>query len=318
MTFGFMGIGFMELAMSVILILPILLLLAGLVVFAIVVGLGSWRMALLMAGIVLLLAVATICGLFLLRSTSRSAPLTASFSGETYQKARVPTASEHVRPLSSPPAASKSAAKPIPAEAEADLPFGQDTAETEVPKEDTAKTKQPDIVPRLSDEERARRPAWVESRAGLTEEGYQMVVTAGPYTTDIECQRAMPDRIREAVADYATLYLGLRAKELPVLPDGFLGADTDLVTETHRETITTSVGPMRQWHARLTLRRKFDRWLDEQVRAAIVERRIAAIAGISSIVVLGMAVAWGILRRGPSRSPRGPPGPVDIQNRNAP
>ncbi len=175
-------------------------------------------------------------------------------------------------------------------------------ATTETAPEPQQPAKKAKVQVEMSAAERACRPTWVEAPAKLTDKGYQMVVTAGPYTTDMECQHALPERVKEAVAEYAQLYLGAQWRQLPLLPDGFLAADPDLMAQTHRETITTSVGPMQQLHARLLLGKKLNRWLDEQLRAAIVGRRLMIAATVSGLVLLSIGAAWAVARRAASRT----------------
>jgi len=155
---------------------------------------------------------------------------------------------------------------------------------------------------------RPKLPAWVEAPAGQTENGYQMVVTAGPYTSDVECQRALPGRVRDAVTEYAQIYLGERSNQLRWPLDGFSAADPDLIAETCRETIDTSLGPMRQLHARLLMGKKLNRWLDEQLQESIVSRRLEGLAGTAGLILLAMTAAWAVLRRR-GRSPAVSAGP---------
>lgn len=143
------------------------------------------------------------------------------------------------------------------------------------------------------------RPAWVDAKEGLVEEGYQKVLVVGPYSTDQECEREVPTKLEEAVDEYA------RSRDARLGPRLKISAATlhleqpRLVRDHYAETISSSVGPMRQFHLRLVFDRKFNRWLDQQLSQIVVARRVGMLGAAGSLLLAGMALAWLWLRRAP-------------------
>jgi hypothetical protein len=142
------------------------------------------------------------------------------------------------------------------------------------------------------------RPAWVDAQPGLIEEGYQRILVVGPYSTEPECHREIPGKLEEAVDEYALMYDPKLGPRLHIRGDTLRTEQPRLVREQYAETISSSVGPMRQIHLRVVFDRKFNRWLDQKLAQLVVARRVASLAALGGIVLTVLAVAWLWLRRG--------------------
>jgi hypothetical protein len=142
------------------------------------------------------------------------------------------------------------------------------------------------------------RPPWVEAEPGLIEEGYQKIVVVGPYSTEPECHRDIPGKLEEAVDEYAQSYDSKLGPHLRITSETLRAEQPRLVREEYAETISSSVGPMRQIHLRLVFDRKFNRWLDQKLAQIVVVRRVGALAVGGGGVLALLGVAWLVLRRG--------------------
>jgi hypothetical protein len=150
------------------------------------------------------------------------------------------------------------------------------------------------------------RPAWVESGDSVTAEGYQKAVVAGPYSTALECQQDLPQKVLEATEEYVSaLHPDLDA-QFRVPAEALMFDDPRLVRETYEETRETSVGPMKLLHARLLFDRKVKLWLDQKLSEAAIGQRLWVL-GLGAVgVLLALAVVYAILRAGtqvPGASP---------------
>jgi hypothetical protein len=141
------------------------------------------------------------------------------------------------------------------------------------------------------------RPAWVEAPSGLIEEGYQKIIVVGPYSTEPECYREIPAKLVEAVDEYAQVYDPKLGPRLRLTGEMLQAEQPRLVREEFSETISSSVGPMRQIHLRLVFDRKFNRWLDQRLAQIVVARRVGLLAAAGGGVLAVLAVAWLVARR---------------------
>lgn len=141
------------------------------------------------------------------------------------------------------------------------------------------------------------RPDWTNGKEGLVDEGYQKVILVGPYSTDVECDREIPVKLVEATVDYVGSYNTRLGPQLRITADMLRYEQRHLVRDVHRETINSSVGPMRQIHMRLVFDRKFNSWLDQKLAEIVVARRVNALAIAGAAVIGALAVALVVVRR---------------------
>ncbi len=140
----------------------------------------------------------------------------------------------------------------------------------------------------------SERPAWVDAQPSRTGDAYQVVVVAGPYTTRLECDQAMPEQLYRAVDEYAELYLGDERGRRVGLSDEFLRKH--VIVEQWEEQFQSSVGPMVRLHARLIFDTRTNSELKERLRRAIVSERLAvAGCGLAAILLL-LSGCFGALR----------------------
>ncbi len=129
------------------------------------------------------------------------------------------------------------------------------------------------------------RPEWVESRPQRVDDGYQMSITVGPYTSRLECDAQLPAALQVAVEEYLSIYLGPQWSGRIRLPADML--EEELVKDQWEETIQASVGPMVQLHVLLDFDSKFRQTVCEMRDQSIVAGRLW-LAGTG----LGVVLAW--------------------------
>ena len=151
------------------------------------------------------------------------------------------------------------------------------------------------------EKEKPPRPAWIDDKPHDEPDGYQLVVAVGPYSTEVECQREMPAKLRQALDDYLELHwpAGLRPRVDASL-DMLLSKQFNIVREMYRETVQSSFGPMQMLHARLVFGDEVKQWCQELARERLLYRRLAVAGGLLGLVFGAMTVAWGYLRLGPT------------------
>ncbi|MBN2021503.1 MAG: hypothetical protein JW809_01800 [Pirellulales bacterium] len=139
------------------------------------------------------------------------------------------------------------------------------------------------------------RPAWVDMPQGRQGDGYQVVVSVGPYSSRLECDRAVPYTLRSAAAEYATYYLGHPTHGRDVLSHEYLREHV-LRDEWEEPIVSEMVGPMMRLHLRLVFDRQANEAIKEGWREAEVEERIA-ISGVCLAAVLGvLGAAFALLK----------------------
>jgi len=145
------------------------------------------------------------------------------------------------------------------------------------------------------------RPDWVGKRAGFESRGgievYVTTVTAGPYSSDEECDRALGAVIDQAIADYAE-------KEFPHPAEGTVKLDSEivqhhLIQDRYRQTLDSSVGPMRQEDVLLVFDAKIRSAIEHQWRAIVVASRLQIAAIGSGAVLLILGGVYSLLRLKP-------------------
>ncbi|HLA83720.1 MAG TPA: hypothetical protein VJL29_02920 [Thermoguttaceae bacterium] len=138
------------------------------------------------------------------------------------------------------------------------------------------------------------RPAWIDAEPGMVGGAYHCTATVGPYTTRIECDRALPNELRRAVAEYVDLYLGPEAKyrRQVQLPDDYV--TQNVVKATWEETRQTTVGPMKLLHVLLAFDQKtFALIKNEHDRIRAEERMLQAalaLGGVLAVLLIAFAV----------------------------
>lgn len=150
-----------------------------------------------------------------------------------------------------------------------------------------------DESPRLV--EKAGRPAWIAAPRVRSQEVDTEVVTAGPYSTRGECDRALDEAMLLATRDYVDDYL-----DQPAAAER-IGVNLDFVrrhalADTHNEEIVVSIGPMRQGHALLEFDEEFRQEIRHRWQQALVTLRLGMIGLISVGVVGLLGLVYGLLR----------------------
>ena len=165
--------------------------------------------------------------------------------------------------------------------------FGRASNET-VPGETGPVETGPDRRPAID-----ARPAWVDAPSGKVGEVYRIVTVVGPYTTELECERALPKELRSEVDQYAELYLGPDAAAKLSLSDALLHG---LVKATWKEDYQSTVGPMVRLHAMLQLDAKANTRLKEAYREAEIVGRLWYTGGGLLAVLAVLSTAFGYLK----------------------
>ena len=142
------------------------------------------------------------------------------------------------------------------------------------------------------------RPAWVEAEPKRVGDVYLVSISAGPYTTRLECDRMLPQAVRTAVDEYVETYLGPEAVGQIRLSHEALD---DLVHEKWEETLQTTLTPttrfpMKRLHALLQFDRAFNDRLKVAWREAVVNRRLWYAGGGLTAVLALLAAAFGYLK----------------------
>ena len=151
--------------------------------------------------------------------------------------------------------------------------------------------KKTSAVDKPADQESSSdRPDWVESAPRRVGDGYQVAVVVGPYTTRLECDKEMEEQLRQAVAEYAALYLGDGQAHSVTLPDDFLRGH--LLKDQWEEPFRASVGPMVRLHARLLFDNRVNTELKAALRCAIIEQRLWTTGAVLGAVLAVVSIAF--------------------------
>jgi hypothetical protein len=144
----------------------------------------------------------------------------------------------------------------------------------------------------------AVRPAWVDAPDHAEDAGYQVAVRVGPYATDVQCDADLPGAVAAAAQEYMETFLDHRAQGVHLRADRLAAAPVKLVAEDYRETVQTSVGPMRQLHARLVFDRRVNEWLQDQVRDAVIVGRLWYVGAAAACVLASLGLLLAYLKAG--------------------
>jgi hypothetical protein len=141
----------------------------------------------------------------------------------------------------------------------------------------------------------SKRPEWIDHPPQPSGEPYEVAVTAGPYKTRWECERALDEEIDSAVDDYGAWRIGEDARSQIPLPKDF--ARHQLVAEQWLEKVDTKFGEqMFNLHALLRFDSQVDRKLREAWAQLLVTGRLVGSAAILGGVLLLLAVIYGYLK----------------------
>lgn len=137
------------------------------------------------------------------------------------------------------------------------------------------------------------RPDWIEALPNMNGEKHQLTVSAGPFKNDVFCKREMKKELRKAVRKYIEHYLGSSlAPRLVSVNDREI--NSFLQTDHFEESLRTSVGEMRQHHARLEFDKGFQSLLDERWKKMTAWSRLLQIslAGAGLFGLLGLMYGY--------------------------
>ena len=146
----------------------------------------------------------------------------------------------------------------------------------------------PKIASPASSQPPAKRPEWIESKPRPVEGGYQFAVAAGPYESEVECQRELPAKFQEAFDDYVELMklqFGVQTSQRFDLPAELRDAAQH---DFYRETLHSSVGPMQQLHVQLIFDNRAADWVKQRLRDTATAHRLWCLGG-------GLAAVLGVL-----------------------
>jgi hypothetical protein len=141
-----------------------------------------------------------------------------------------------------------------------------------------------------------KRPDWVESKPRSIKGGYQFAVSAGPYESEVECQRELPAKFQEAFDDYVELMklqFGVQTAERFELPAELRSAAQH---DFYRETLHLSVGPMQQLHVQLIFDDRAADWVKQRLRDTAINHRLWCLGGGLAGVLGLLAMMLGYLK----------------------
>jgi hypothetical protein len=139
----------------------------------------------------------------------------------------------------------------------------------------------------------AQRPDWVGKPPSRVGDSYQMCVTSGPYTTQLECEAKIPEAIQPALDEFVERYRGRDA-----VSQVHLSRDQiqHLIKTEWEEDVHSSVGPMKQIHLLLNFNQEAKKFIEDAINSNIFIHRVA-IAGTGLIGLwLCISVVWGYLK----------------------
>jgi hypothetical protein len=148
------------------------------------------------------------------------------------------------------------------------------------------------------------RPDWIDNPPTLVGNTRRVVVSTDPYSTVEECYEALREQMRQAVqmriAEKVRDANGDMAPYVPPLE--MIGITTDyILTELcpegeYIETVNSSVGEMKAAYALLEFTEPQDEILLDHWRAYARHENMGAVAGISTLLVSGLALVYGLLK----------------------
>jgi hypothetical protein len=144
-------------------------------------------------------------------------------------------------------------------------------------------------------------PEWVNAPLKMEDGRYTRSVSAGPFMTELECDRDLPRQIQAVVSEYAELSIGPEAAAVR-LPDEVLRKFAQQKLAEHR---TMEIGDGSQDMVTLYARVVFDDSAQEQIKSAVqqtaINQRVKGAAVILGGVLGILVLAWGGLRSATKR-----------------
>lgn len=142
-------------------------------------------------------------------------------------------------------------------------------------------------------------PVWVDQQPGMVDGAYQMSVSIGPYTSEVECLRELSPAVSAAVEDYIARYLDEDTGVRVSLPWQYIEEHViaDRVFQKRMVDISTSErAEMVQMHVLL----RFNHQTNAQIRQAVQEQTHLQHVMIAGFVAAGLlwliCVLWSYLR----------------------
>ena len=243
-----------------------LLLLAGLVAFAVFCKSRAVRVSLLVVvGLGMMMLVLVVFRLKEANSPQRSM-IATEISDDSWN---IPT--RHVAKRDVKAASPPASARGIPVEAE-------EQSKVNASKDD------------------AKPPAWANKPPRVVGDSYEMEIVLGPYTTRQECDADVPGELQKALNHYAEMCLGEPAASKIALPTDYLRRH--LVKDQWEEIRPSLIvgRNMTQLHLRLQFDPEMKDRILEEHRRGIVAARLWML-GVGSAALLGLlAVIFGYLK----------------------
>lgn len=145
-------------------------------------------------------------------------------------------------------------------------------------------------------EEEQPLPEWISQPSGKVDGVYQTVLDIGPFTTDLECEKALVAGLETAVDDYVGLYMGREVQAAGVgLPPERL-EELLVVKKFQRRAKTKFFGRMVELYALVEFNSRANEMLREEWKNAQIQDRLI-LSGLSfGGVFLLIASAYGTLR----------------------
>jgi hypothetical protein len=117
------------------------------------------------------------------------------------------------------------------------------------------------------------RPAWVDASPGKRNGVYEAKASSGPWSTEVECEKALNQDLGRVVTNYLR---DVRGDDQSVDGDVSLGyIKKNIVKDTYREIIDSpTVGPMVQFHARLEFSPEVQQEIQDRWRSEMVDKKL--------------------------------------------
>lgn len=140
------------------------------------------------------------------------------------------------------------------------------------------------------------RPAWVDTFAVREGKVYRTHVEVGDYATREECERELPDALREVVKHYVDRLVGAGAGERTVarLPLPYI--HTHLIKGEWEEHLKASFGPMVRLHELLEFDPRANVYLTDLHQQALVAERLKYTAVATGGLLGLLATVFGYLK----------------------
>jgi hypothetical protein len=147
-------------------------------------------------------------------------------------------------------------------------------------------------------------PEWIDDSPEAVGNVYRVAVSSDPFTTPAECRSQLRHKVEAIVAAHlgklARQANGGRHVEVPNLD--WLGISPEYIAAElcsqgeYVETITTSVGPMKRVHTLVEFAPPQEQYLLDRWLGYARVQSIELVAGLSSLVVAGLALVFGLLK----------------------